>query len=300
MNTSRVTGLTPLKIAVAYVVAGAVWIAFSDRLLIALFSDGPLFDAVMTGKGWLFVAVSGVILYMMLSYRERALRQTRTELERSRTQLSILHRVLRHNLRNHCTVVRSCSDLIERGQVDEETLARIRRTTDDLVALSEKSQHLKSLLEADDTTHRVDLSERTRELLPTLEASYPDATIETDLADGAVASVVAQFDIVLEELVSNAVEHHDGTNPTTRITVRTDGSGDISLLVADDGPGIPEMERGVLEDGIEEPMFHSQGLGLWLVRVFVQQSGGDLRVEDSDRRGTTISITLPAVADQGQ
>ncbi|AQL44584.1 hypothetical protein BV210_15625 [Halorientalis sp. IM1011] len=251
----------------------------------------------MTGKGWLFVAVSGVVLYAMISYRERALRETRTELEQSRTQLSILHRVLRHNLRNHCTVVRSCSDLIERERADEETLARIRRTTDDLVALSEKSQHLKSLLEADDTTHRIDLSERTRDLVPELDASYPDATIETELADAAVASVVDQYDVVLGELVGNAVEHHDAPDPTIRISVATDDAGDVSLVVADDGPGIPSMERRVLEDGIEEPMFHSQGLGLWLVRVFVQQSGGDLRVEDNDPRGTAIRITLPAASD---
>jgi len=297
MNASRFAGLTPSKIALAYVVAGALWIAFSDRLLIALFSDGPLFDAVMTGKGWLFVAVSGVVLYAMLSYRERALREARTELEQSQTQLSILHRVLRHNLRNHCTVVRSCSDLIERGQTDEETLDRIRRTTDDLVALSDKSQHLKSLLEAGDTTHRVDLCERTRELVPEFEAAYPDATIETDLPDAAVASVVDRFDTVLEELVSNAVEHHDAAEPTIRITVTTDDAGDISLVVADDGPGIPEMERTVLEDGIEEPMFHSQGLGLWLVRVFVHQSEGNLRVADNDPRGTAIRITLPAATD---
>ncbi|WP_084802656.1 sensor histidine kinase [Halorientalis sp. IM1011] len=297
MNASRFAGLTPLKIALAYAVAGAVWIAFSDRALVALFSDGPLFDAVMTGKGWLFVAVSGVVLYAMISYRERALRETRTELEQSRTQLSILHRVLRHNLRNHCTVVRSCSDLIERERADEETLARIRRTTDDLVALSEKSQHLKSLLEADDTTHRIDLSERTRDLVPELDASYPDATIETELADAAVASVVDQYDVVLGELVGNAVEHHDAPDPTIRISVATDDAGDVSLVVADDGPGIPSMERRVLEDGIEEPMFHSQGLGLWLVRVFVQQSGGDLRVEDNDPRGTAIRITLPAASD---
>ncbi|WP_336002761.1 sensor histidine kinase [Halorientalis halophila] len=294
MNRSRFASLTPLSITLVYVAVGGAWIAISDRLLVTFLSPGPVFDAVMTAKGWLFVAFSGVLLYAMLSYREREVRGARTQLERSRTQLSILHRVLRHNLRNHCTVVRSSTDLLEGEAVDDEVLARIERTTDDLVALSEKSRQLKAMLETDDEPRTVDLAADVRDLVADYEAAYPEVTFETDLPDAAPADVADRFDVVLAELVRNAIAHHDATAPTVSITIATDPGGEIRLDVADDGPGIPEMERGVLEDGTEEPLYHSQGLGLWIVRVFVQQSGGTVDVVDNEPRGTIVRLRLPA------
>ncbi|WP_424018470.1 sensor histidine kinase [Halorientalis pallida] len=297
MDRSLFADLTPARIALVYVVVGGAWIAFSDRLLVAALPPGPLFDAVMTGKGWVFVGVSGVLLYGMVSYRDEQLRATRMELERSKTQLSVLHRVLRHNLRNHCTVIKSCSDLIETGRVDEADMERIRRATDDLVALSEKSRHLKSLLETADDERTVDLRERLRTLVADLDESFPAATIETTLPDAAPVRIGGRFDVVVEELVRNAVDHHDADDPTVWISVTTDPAGTVRLDVGDDGPGIPEMERDVLEDGIEKPMFHSQGLGLWIVRVFVDQSDGDVRVIDNEPRGSIIRIQLPSATE---
>jgi hypothetical protein len=73
MDRSLFADLTPARIALIYVVGGA-WIAFSDRLLVAALPPGPLFDAVTTGKGWVFAGVSGVLLYGMVSYRDEQLR----------------------------------------------------------------------------------------------------------------------------------------------------------------------------------------------------------------------------------
>ena len=64
------------------------------------------------------------------------------------------------------------------------------------------------------------------------------------------------------------------------------------LTVSDDGPGIPEMERSILEDGEEGPLTHSQGLGLWVVWTVVKQSGGELAISTSEGGGTSVQITL--------
>lgn len=44
----------------------------------------------------------------------------------------------------------------------------------------------------------------------------------------------------------------------------------------DDGPGIPEMERAVLETGeAVDPLYHGSGLGLWLVFSAVRVTAED-------------------------
>lgn len=62
--------------------------------------------------------------------------------------------------------------------------------------------------------------------------------------------------------------------------------------MADNGPGIPECELGVLERGYETPLEHTSGLGLWLVNLIVRESDGDLLYAENDPRGSKITIRL--------
>ncbi len=58
-------GRTALQIALIYVVLSAIWILFSDLLLIGV-SDPELFGTLSIVKGWFFVLVTGVLLYLMV------------------------------------------------------------------------------------------------------------------------------------------------------------------------------------------------------------------------------------------
>lgn len=58
--------LTPARIAVAYVVVSALWILLSDLALESLVGDGELFAHAQTVKGWFFVSVTGLFLYLLI------------------------------------------------------------------------------------------------------------------------------------------------------------------------------------------------------------------------------------------
>jgi len=64
-----------------------------------------------------------------------------------------------------------------------------------------------------------------------------------------------------------------------------------SLVVADDGPGIPPAERSVLT-GEETPLEHASGLGLWYVNWIVTAGGGTFDITESKTGGTRIEIEL--------
>lgn len=82
--------------------------------------------------------------------------------------------------------------------------------------------------------------------------------------------------------------------------VRVNGAPYLRIRVADEGRGIPDH----LIAKITEPFFTTKqagkgtGLGLSMVAGFVQQSGGELRIESRVDQGTIIDLILPATFNQ--
>jgi len=55
------------------------------------------------------------------------------------------------------------------------------------------------------------------------------------------------------------------------------------------------MERQVLLGGNDiTPLLHGNGLGLWLVKHIVTQSGGRLAFEENDPDGSIVELRFPA------
>ncbi|MFO7834175.1 MAG: ATP-binding protein [Halohasta sp.] len=57
-------------------------------------------------------------------------------------------------------------------------------------------------------------------------------------------------------------------------------------------PGLPELERSVLQSGEETPLVHGRGLGLWLVYWIVTGVDGTVSVTEPRQTGTTIELRL--------
>jgi len=73
-------------------------------------------------------------------------------------------------------------------------------------------------------------------------------------------------------------------------------SGEVQILVDDDGPGLPEAQRAaVLERGVRlDEAAPGSGLGLAIVRDLVELYGGAVTLEKSETGGLRARITLPA------
>jgi PAS domain S-box-containing protein len=68
--------LTPARIALLYAAAGCLWIAFSDTVLSAFVHDVNMITLISLIKGWLYVAVTAVILYLLIRRAEATLRES--------------------------------------------------------------------------------------------------------------------------------------------------------------------------------------------------------------------------------
>lgn len=288
----RLREITAFKIAMLYVLVSGAWVALSDRLLWVLVRDESLYMQLQTGKGWIFVGLSALLLYGMVVYRERQLQRANTRLGQAVQQVSILHRVLRHNLRNVLNVIYGNVEMLD-SLTDQERLALIKDRLQRLIDLSEKSDYLHNVAMGDRVDPEpTDIEEVVRGIVDEIRARHPAATIHTTFGNVGEANVLPRFDIVVNELVENAIEHNDREEPTVWISLEQEVGGTIRLDIADDGPGIPEMEEEVIERGVETPMFHSMGLGLWLARIMVTESAGDVTIVDNEPRGSVVRLEL--------
>ncbi|MDP4094224.1 MAG: EAL domain-containing protein [Bacillota bacterium] len=55
-----------LKITLAYVIIGSIWIAFTDKFLLLYTKDSKIITLLSIVKGWLYVAVTAVILLVLM------------------------------------------------------------------------------------------------------------------------------------------------------------------------------------------------------------------------------------------
>ncbi|TAL79221.1 MAG: PAS domain S-box protein, partial [Bacteroidetes bacterium] len=107
------------------------------------------------------------------------------------------------------------------------------------------------------------------------------------------------FETVIRNLVSNAIKF---TNPGGKVSVTAgyDNEKSAEILITDSGIGMtPELKDKLFQisektsrPGTEgEP---STGLGLLLVKEFIEKHGGKIWVESEAGKGSTFSFTIPA------
>lgn len=82
--------LSARTIVLAYVFLAVLWIAFSDRLIGALVHDTNALVLISTLKGWLFVAVTGGLLALMLRRYEAQRDRQANEIDAHETRVRLL------------------------------------------------------------------------------------------------------------------------------------------------------------------------------------------------------------------
>jgi nitrogen fixation/metabolism regulation signal transduction histidine kinase len=104
---------------------------------------------------------------------------------------------------------------------------------------------------------------------------------------------------VLANLVENAVQAAEGAGrePAVELSVSADRErGTASIVVDDNGPGVPAGERERVFDPYVTTKEHGTGLGLAIVRKIVLDHGGDVHASAAPTGGARLTVTLPAAA----
>lgn len=214
----------------------------------------------------------------VLSFRDVSDREVRQQ------RLSVLNRVLRHNLRNQMDIVKSHAEALP-DTVDEHR-SSIIAAADDVTAYGRQAQQIDQFVSAQESSSQVDLTQVVEAVLDRL--STTDVTVTTDMPDTAMITTNRRAATsAIESPLENAVTY---ATSSAAVTITTTGEG-YCVIISDDGPGIPVAELNALDRGTEDPLKHTTGLGLWQLKLAVMVLNGDVSFEIDN--GTTVRIDIP-------
>ena len=214
-------------------------------------------------------------------------------IERQR-QLQKIDRILRHNLHNDLNVVQLHAEQIRTDSDPplSDAAAKIVETTESLVETMDKERDVVQLLEEEPNVQSVELMSALRSSVEGLQDAHPEATLTVSGPETASVQGTPKLPVALEELVTNALEHNDSEHPTVDVTVSVEAET-VVIEIADDGPGIPEMEALTVTGQAEEtPLYHGRGMGLWFVHLVIRRCGGHVEFVETDAAGSTVIVSL--------
>ncbi len=203
-----------------------------------------------------------------------------------------------HELRSPIATLRQYAELAtthpddlapgELAEVVGSATERLQSLVDDLLVLATVADH--DQREAEE----IDLDD----LVLTELAAFRSTDVTIDSASVRATKVAGQerrLAMVVRNLLANAMRH---TTSRVRVATGADEAG-AYLVVADDGPGVPEAERERifdrfvrLDDGRARDAGGS-GLGLAIVAAVVTDAGGTVVVDEAPGGGARFTVRLP-------
>ena len=203
-------------IALLYAGLGFTWILLTDVTLALLGDQGLESAAPQTAKGLLFVSLSAVVVYGLVSRSTRELQSARAALERANSERAIYDRILRHNFRNGLQVVGGNAGLALGAEGDERTeyIRNVEEGCDRLLDLCRDAREFSALIDSDPEPRPVDLAERLREAAAVVD-DYPEATLDLDVPPSVPAMAVDSIDVAFRHALENACQHA-GDDPPRR------------------------------------------------------------------------------------
>ena len=234
-----------------------------------------------------------------------------TNRRRRERQLVVMDNLLRHNLRNDLNVVLGKAEELEMDVPEATEHTRvIRRVGEELLDTAQKERDVIELITDERGTTRIDFEELVEEAVETVQGRHPGSPIAIGGLDPVAVEVRPELRSAVIELLENPFQHSDDGAPAVTVRLRrTDGSAE--LVVEDDLSPIPAVEADVLTgDHDMSHIYHSSGLGFWLVYWSVELSNGSVSVEvgtgvDTEGgereeggsaggvRGNRITVSLP-------
>lgn len=208
-----------------------------------------------------------------------------------------------HHLKTPVSVIELIVDKEQHDKLsDSDTWSRIKRENKRLHTSIEQGLTMIRMdrFENDFTVEAVDLLSSIRKLINERKSEfiyrqvYP--VIEADKEDFRVLSDKKWNEVMIEQLISNALKYSNADKGSKHIYFRIEQNQQYTnLIIEDEGIGIPtyDMER------IFEPFFTgengrdfriSTGIGLYLCKKIIEKLGHEISIQSEKSIGTKVMI----------
>jgi two-component system, cell cycle sensor histidine kinase and response regulator CckA len=332
---STPTRMTPVRVALIYVIASGLWVIASSELVFFELETPDAITRWEVGKGVAFILASGLLIYWItklllgwLEESEESRRKAEAETKLLEDQLlksqrleglGRLAREIAHDFNNVIGVIVPSAHLLQRESLTpsgESRLASIMHASERAAVLTR--QLLAFSRGREPEFKPVDLNATVRHTGALLERLLGreislQLNLETDLW-----KVIADADQMAQVLMNLCLNARDAMRDGGTLEIQTE-----NVLAGDRvGDGIPERAHGphvlltVKDSGsgmtpsvrkqIFEPFFTTKtpetgtGLGLSIVSRVVEQSGGFVVVDSEPGKGTAFNVFIPRAEETPQ
>lgn len=233
------------------------------------------------------VLVAGAVGGTLTGVRSVATRRHRREVTRKADRLTVLNRLLRHEVLNKVNVV---SGYAAAADGTDDSLSVIRRNA---AAIGETVNRVGALTR-NETHEAVDLTDCVADAVGAVRERHPDATVEAGTWQSATVHGTPQFDALFDHLIESAVIRSDG-DTCVRVAVEADEGDDTARVrVVTDGPGLSPAEARIVEErATPERDDPRSGFGLSVARLLAEEVDGSLRSETTADGETALVVSLP-------
>jgi signal transduction histidine kinase len=298
----RVWGIRPTLVVLAIVMVStaiAIWYAYGrgaqplDEL-----TEVPLMAAMFVAMVW---------------HARRRLSAAEEAERVSEANLRLLERERRfvqdasHELRTPITVALGHAELIQRQTADPAVADDIAVITDEMLRLRRLVDGLLLLAGSEDPQqlHRrpIDVEVIVVEALRRWAATPRRWVLGAD-DEAIILGDTDRLAVAFDALIENAVQHTQ-ERATIEVGVRRNGETAV-VSFRDTGSGIAEedldriFDRFARADPGRSRHTGGFGLGLSIVRAIVEAHGGSISVRSRVGEGTTFTVELPTLADDGR
>ncbi|HET9298328.1 MAG TPA: ATP-binding protein, partial [Candidatus Polarisedimenticolaceae bacterium] len=211
-----------------------------------------------------------------------------------------------HELRTPLTHLRCRIEAAQDGLLPPDP-AMLQVLHDEVAHLSRLVQDLQDLAMADAGALRLqlqvlDAAEETKRAVDAARAVAEARGIALEVNAPSPAPQVRADAVRLRQVLANLLDNALTATPAGgRVSLRVGAeNGSVSFEVADTGPGIPADKRdAVFEpflrlDGARARSTGGAGLGLAIVRRWVEAHGGRVALDDAPGGGARVRVSLPA------
>jgi signal transduction histidine kinase len=188
------------------------------------------------------------------------------------------------------------------ADVMDRNIFKLTELTEQLAVMSRlqsRRPDTPDVQEIDGATVAREVARQLREM-----AEARDVEIEIDEALPKLVIDMARLELILVNLVSNAIKYSDPAKPRRFVRVEASASGDpasAAIAVRDNGLGVADADLGKMFDRFvrlhstldAELGVRGSGLGLAIAAESVQAVGGSIRVESTQGEGTTFYVIVP-------
>jgi signal transduction histidine kinase len=297
-------GWTQSRVALMYALFASLWIGQTDALLAALTQDPHEIARLGTYKGWLFVAVTTLLVYRWSAHSRREkenLQRAETALQKTVTDLKSFSYIISHDLRAPLAAIRSFAEAVnelEAARLSDQGRHRLERIVSGAKRMDAMIADILAFSRADSANLQlapVNLQALAQEVALDLREQWPGTEILVRPLP-VVCADPATLRQVLHNLVGNALKfssHKSGARVEIDAKVV---NGDACVEVRDNGEGFDMAYAsklfGLFQRLHTEAEFPGTGMGLAIVKRVIDRHGGTVHAESTPGGWTTFSFTL--------